>query len=41
MLQIKVVENEISYKKHGRHMYLSPPGVELGACKDYQFKTLL
>ncbi len=32
-LQIKVVKNEISYKKLSGCISLSPPGVELGAPK--------
>ncbi len=34
MLQIKVVEYYISYKKVSEHICLSPPGVLLGSSKD-------
>ncbi len=34
ILEVKVVENSISYKKVSRRMYLFPPGVELGGLKD-------
>ncbi len=37
MLQIKIVQNQIFYKKLSRRIYLSSWGVELGSSKDYHF----
>ncbi len=41
MLQIKVVQNKISYKKLSEHVPLHSLGVELGGSKDYHFEILI
>ncbi len=39
--KIKIVENEISYKKVNGHTCLPPPGVELGTSKDGYVSNIL
>ncbi len=41
IVQIKIVENEISYKKVNERTCLPPAGVQLGASKDGYVSNIL
>ncbi len=41
IVQMKVVENEISYKGVSGRAYLPPPGVQLGASEDRYVLNIL
>ncbi len=41
MVQIKIVENEISYKKVSGHAHLPPTGAQLGASKNRYVSNIL